>query len=206
SGSGAFGSINQFKRDLAAEISATLAFSAIKNNDKVGLIIFTDTVELFIAPRKGRKNVLRILREIFFFKPKSRRTNIASALTLAARILKRRTIVFLVSDLMDKNYDDALKLMNKKHDFVTIHISDPLETELPRVGLVELTDAETGEHFLADTSDAMFRKNYELRMKQLAEQRKKQFQKLQIDMVGVSTARSYIKPLAAFFRQRDARY
>lgn len=206
SASGAFGSVNQFKRDLAAELCATLAFSAIKNNDKVGLIIFTDTVELFLAPRKGRRHVLRLLRELFFFKPKSGKTAIAGALDLCARILKRRSIVFLVSDLMDTGYEDKLKLINKRHDFVTIHITDPLESELPRVGLLDLVDAETGEHFVADTFDTVFRKNYESRMKQLAEFRKRNFQKLKIDTVSVSTGRSYVKELTAFFKRREARY
>lgn len=205
SGSGVFGSVSQFKRDLAAEISATLAFSAIKNNDKVGLAIFTDTVEKFVAPRKGRTHVLRLLREIFFFSPKGRGTNIAAALDFATRVLKRRAIVFLISDLMDSGYLEKMKLINKKHDFVVIHITDPREFSLPPVGLLELEDAETGEHFLVDTFDTAFVKSYESRMAQLHANRKSQLQRLQIDVVQVSTQQSYIKPLANFFRQRELR-
>ncbi len=205
SGSGGFGSAGQFKRDLAAELCATLAFSATKNNDKVGLIIFTDVIEKFIAPRKGRTHVLRLLREIFFFKPKGRTTHIGAALDFATRVLKRRAIVFLVSDLMDGGFIEKVKLINKKHDFVIIHITDPREFELPSVGLLELQDAETGEHFIADTFDEAFRKNYEARMSQLQANRRSQLQKLQVDVVSVSTNRSYIKPLAAFFQQREMR-
>ncbi|MCS6988851.1 MAG: DUF58 domain-containing protein [Chloroherpetonaceae bacterium] len=205
SGSGFFGTRKQFKRDYAAEICATLAFSAIKNNDKVGLIIFTDQVELFIPPRKGRTHVLRILREIFYFEPKSKRTNIANAVEFASRILKRKAIVFLVSDLMDSNYEKPLRMMNQKHDFVVIQITDKSEFELPAVGLLELEDAETGEHFIADTYDEQFRLNYAKRMQELQERRKVALQKLQIDMVSVSTDESYIRPLAAFFKQRELR-
>jgi uncharacterized protein (DUF58 family) len=205
SGSGFFGTHKQFKRDYAAEICATLAFSATKNNDKVGLIIFTDQVELFIPPRKGRTHVLRILREIFFFEPKSKRTNIAAAVEFASRILKRKAIVFLVSDLMDSNYEKPLRMMNQKHDFVVIQITDKSEFELPAVGLLELEDAETGEHFIADTFDEQFRLNYAKRMEELQQRRKTALQKLQIDMVSVSTDESYIRPLASFFKQRELR-
>ena len=205
SGSGAFGSTSQSKRELAAEICATLAFSAIKNNDKVGLIIFTDKVEKFVVPRKGRTHVLRILREIFFFEPQGKNTNISAALDFATRSLKRRAIVFLVSDLMDDSYIEKMKLINKKHDFVVIHIIDPRELSLPEVGLLYLEDAETGECYLVDTFDEEFLKSYESRISQVQANRKAQLQRLQIDMVQVSTDKSYIKPLAAFFRQREMR-
>lgn len=205
SGSGAFGTARQSKRELAAEICATLAFSAIKNNDKVGLIIFTDGVEKFVAPRKGRTHVLRILREIFFFKPKGKTTNISAALDFATRALKRRAIVFLVSDLMDSQYIEKMKLINKKHDFVVIHITDPREFSLPEVGLLELEDAETGECYLVDTFDQEFLKSYESRISQMHANRKAQLQRLRIDMVQVSTDKSYIKPLTTFFRQRELR-
>ncbi len=205
SASGFFGTHKQVKRDDAAEICATLAFSAIKNNDKVGLIIFTDEVELFIPPRKGRTHVLRILREIFYFEPKSKGTRIATAVEFASRILKRRAIVFLVSDLMDANYEKPLRMMNQRHDFVVIQITDKSEFELPAVGLLELEDAETGEHFIADTFDERFRLNYTKRMEELQQRRKTALQKLQIDMVSVSTDESYIRPLATFFKQRELR-
>ncbi|NTV45094.1 MAG: DUF58 domain-containing protein [Chlorobiales bacterium] len=206
SGSGAFGSANQFKRDLAAEICATLAFSAIKNNDKVGLMIFTDTVEKFIPPRKGRSHVLRILREIFYFRPRGKQTNIASAVDFATRVLKRRSIVFLVSDLMDQGFEHSFRIMSRKHDFVIIHVTDPREFTLPRVGLIELEDAETGERYLADTYDDKFRASYQRRMEQFQSYQKNQLQRMQIDTVSVSTAGSYIKPLTTFFRRRETRY
>lgn len=205
SGSGFFGTHQQFKRDYAAEICATLAFSATKNNDKVGLIIFTDEVELFIPPRKGRTHVLRILREIFFFKPQKRGTNIAAAVEFATRILKRKAIVFLVSDLIDAGYEKPLRMMNRRHDFVVIQITDPAEFDLPAVGLLELQDAETGEHFIVDTYDERFRKNYTRRMEELQRRRKTELQKVQVDVVSVSTDQSYIKPLATFFKQREMR-
>ncbi|ACF12883.1 protein of unknown function DUF58 [Chloroherpeton thalassium ATCC 35110] len=206
SGSGVFGTANQFKRDLAAEICATLAFSAIKNNDKVGLMIFTDVVEKFIPPRKGRSHVLRILRDIFHFRPRGKQTNIGGAVDLAARVLKRRSIVFLVSDLMGYQFEHSFRVMSRKHDFIAIHVSDPREFELPRVGLLELEDAETGEHYLVDTYDEQFRGSYARRMEQFLDYRRAQLQRMKIDMVSVSTAESYIKPLTAFFRRREKRH
>jgi uncharacterized protein (DUF58 family) len=206
SGSGAFGSKKQFKREQAAEICATLAFSAIKNNDKVGLMIFTDQVEKFIPPRKGRSHVLRILRDIFYFKPKGKRTNIGTAADFATRALKRRSIVFLVSDLMDRDYEQKLQIISKKHDFVVIHITDPREFELPKVGLLQLEDAETGESLIVDTLDETFQRSYKKRMAQYHAYKASQLQKMKIDMVTVSTAYSFVKPLTKFFRQREKRY
>jgi uncharacterized protein (DUF58 family) len=206
SGSSDFGSKNQYKRDLAAEICATLAFSAIKNNDKVGLMIFTDTVEKFIPPRKGRSHVLRILREIFYFRPRGKKTNISASVDFASRALKRRSIVFLVTDLMDQGFEHSLKIISRKHDFVVIHVTDPREYELPSVGLIELEDAETGERYLADTFDDKFRASYQRRMDQYRSYQKNQLLRMQIDMVDVSTAESYIKPLTTFFRRRESRY
>jgi uncharacterized protein (DUF58 family) len=205
SGSGAFGTQSQFKRDLAAEICATLAFSAMKNNDKVGLIIFTDKVEKFVPPQKGKSHVLRILRDIFFFKPEHQGTNIGVAVDFATRILKRRAITFLVSDLMDGGYEQPLRLINKKHDFAVIQVTDPAEFELPKVGLVEMQDPETGEHFIADTFDKQFRMAYQTRMQELQRTRKSELDRMKIDTVNVSTDRSYIRPLVAFFKQREFR-
>ncbi|MDX2127854.1 MAG: DUF58 domain-containing protein [Chloroherpetonaceae bacterium] len=205
SGSAAFGSKKQFKRDLAAEICATLAFSAITNNDKVGLIIFTDTIEKFIAPRKGKKHVLRLLREIFSFQPQGKGTNIGGALDFMTRLLKRKSIVFLVSDLLTPKFDDKMKLINRKHDFIVIQLSDEREFNLPRVGLLELEDAETGERFMLDTFDDSARRDYENKMDDFRRLRNDTLKKMQIDMIEVSTGESFITPLEGFFKRREMR-
>jgi uncharacterized protein (DUF58 family) len=206
SASGVFGTEGQFKKDMAAEICSLLAFSAIKNNDKVGLVVFTDEVELFISPRKGKRHVLRILREIFFFKPKSRKTNLKMALEFTTRILKRKSIVFLVSDFMDTGYEDTLRMINTKHDFIAIQIGDPAELSLPRVGLVEMTDAETGRKFIADTFNDSFRRAYATRMMKLYDYRKSMFNKYQIDSILLMTHQSFIEPLTKFFKMREKRF
>ena len=160
SGSGQFGTGEKFKSEIAAEICALLAFSAIKNNDKVGLLIFTDDIEKYIPPAKGRSHVLRVIREILYFQPKSKRTNIKQGLEYLLRGLKRHTIVFLVSDFDDTEYMKPLKILNKKHDVIAIQTYDQREITLPNVGLIKLQDSETGEELWVDTSRAKFRNRY----------------------------------------------
>ncbi|NUO81345.1 DUF58 domain-containing protein, partial [candidate division KSB1 bacterium] len=150
SSSGEFGTHEQMKGDIAAEICALLAFSAIKNNDKVGLIIFTDRIEKFVPPKKGRTHVLRVLREVLYHKPEGHGTNITTALEYLNRVIRRKAVVFLVSDFLSEGYEKALRVAGKRHDLVAIPITDPRETEIPNVGLVELEDAETGEVHLLD--------------------------------------------------------
>ncbi len=152
SSSGNFGTASQMKGEIAAELCAVLAFSAIKNNDKVGLIIFSDKIEKFIPPRKGKQHVLRVIREILYFKPEDSQTNLNVALEFLIKVIRRRSIVFLVSDFMTEEYEKALQVTNKKHDVIAIDIIDPREVELPNIGFIELEDAETGETVLVDTS------------------------------------------------------
>ena len=152
SGSESFGTTEQFKRDIITEISATLAFSAIQNNDKVGLLLFSDGIELFIPPKKGKTHVLRIIRELIEFKPKSKKTDLTQALRYLSNVMKKKAIVFILSDFIDAGYDNALKIVGKKHDVTGIRVYDKLETELPKLGMVPMRDAESGEIKLVNTN------------------------------------------------------
>jgi uncharacterized protein (DUF58 family) len=205
SGSGRFGSVSRFKNELAAELCAVLAFSAIKNNDKVGLIIFTDGVELFVPPNKGRKHVLRVIREVLFFKPKNRGTNIPEALHYLNGVIKRRATVFVVSDFMADGYETVLRIANKKHDMIAVAVSDPREGELPNVGLAALRDPETGEEVLVDTSDARVRTAYTVAARQREEARDAIFSRTRVDAIHISTDRPYIQEIHRFFRMRSRR-
>ena len=160
SGSESFGTRQQFKRDILTEISATLAFSAIQNNDKVGLLLFSDEIELFIPPKKGKTHVLRIIRELIEFKPKSRKTDLTQALRYFSNVMKKKAIVFILSDFIDTGYDSALKIVGKKHDVTGIRVYDKLETELPKLGMVPMRDAESGQIKLVNTNSKSVRTNY----------------------------------------------
>ncbi|RKY84467.1 DUF58 domain-containing protein, partial [candidate division KSB1 bacterium] len=181
SSSGNFGSFQQMKGEIAIEICALLAFSAIKNNDKVGLIIFTDKIEKFVPPKKGKTHVLRVIRELFYHQPQSSQTNIANALEYLSRVLRRRSVVFLVSDFISENYEKALQIANKKHDMVAISITDPREIELPNVGFIELEDAETGETYLLDTTDPAIRQSFFTQANTRKLEREKLFKSMNID-------------------------
>jgi len=206
SSSGEFGTHTQMKGEIAAEICALLAFSAIKNNDKVGLVIFSDEVEQFVAPKKGKSHVLRVVREILFHKPKGRQTNISAALEFLSRVTKRRSVVFLVSDFISSGYEKALQIANKRHDIVAITVTDPREIELPNVGFIELEDAETGETYLVDTSDIDVRDDFLHRTNESIEIRDKLFHTLNVDYIDIKTNESYIEPLIRFFRMRAKRF
>ncbi len=206
SGSGSFGTRNKMKIELMAEIGAVLSFSAIKNNDKVGLLLFTDKVEKFIPPKKGRMHVLRVIRELLYYKPESRKTSINSALEYMAKVLKKRSVVFLISDFMDSNYEKLLGIMNKRHDIVGISISDPAEKNLPDIGLVEFEDAETGEALFLDTGDVFLKKEIAKRQASLANARKKAFRSIGMDSIDISTDKPYIEPLILFFKSRAKRF
>lgn len=207
SGSEDFGSVQRFKRELAAELTAVLAFAATNNNDKVGLLIFTDRIELFIPPRKGRKHVLRIIRELLAFQPDGRGTNIKLALDSINHVLKHRSIIFLVSDFIadPNNYRRALAVTNRRHDVIAIELKDPLETEIADVGLVALEDAETGQMVWVDTSDAAWRKSNRQRSSQLAEVLKELFNQTGVDRIRVTTAGDYVTALMMFFQKRARR-
>ncbi len=205
SGSGDFGTVERMKGEMAVEICALLAFSAVKNNDKVGLIIFTDHVEKFIPPRKGRSHVLRMLRELLFLEPKGRGTNLEDALAFLTNVTRRRAVVFLVSDFLTTNYERALTVAGRRHDVVAIQLTDPREERLPAVGFMELEDAETGEMFLVDTSDSHIRNNFEQIAMQRKTERERLFRSMKVDFVEVGTEQRDYRSLATFFRQRARR-
>ena len=206
SSSGEFGTFRQMKGEIAAEICALLAFSAIKNNDKVGLIIFSDQVEKFVAPKKGKSHVLRVIREILYHEPKGTQTNIGEALEFLSRVSRRRSVVFLVSDFLSTGYEKALQIANRRHDIVSITITDPREIDLPDVGFIELEDAETGETFLVDTSSSALRQEFAAATSSAVEEREKLFRSLDVDYIDIRTDQSYIEPLIRFFRMRAKRF
>ncbi len=204
SGSGLFGTREQPKRDLAAEVAALLAFSAIKNNDRVGLIIFTDQVERFVPPKKGKKHVLRVITEILTFEPRSRGTDLAVAMEFLGRVARRRSVAFLVSDFLASRYEQALKIAQRRHDVVPITLTDPMEEQLPRVGFVLFEDAETGELVEFDTFGSG-RHRYAERVRRAKQEREQLFRRLKLDFVNVRTDAPYLQPLVAFFRARERR-
>jgi len=206
SSSGEFGSVERMKGEIAAEICALLAFSAIKNNDKVGLIIFFVYVEKFVPPKKGKSHVLRVIWEILYHEPKGKETNITAALEFLSRIANRRSVVFLVSDFISSGYEKALQIANKRHDLIAITITDPREMDLPDVGFIELEDAETGETFLVDTSNADLRKDFSMRSLENKLNREKLFRAMNVDHIDIMTNKSYIEPLIRFFRMRAKRF
>lgn len=206
SSSGEFGTVTRMKGDIAAEICALLAFSAIKNNDKVGLIIFTDQVEKFVPAKKGKSHVLRVIRETLYHEPRGHQTNIAEALQFLTRVTRRRAVVFLVSDFMSSDYEKALQIANKRHDIVAITVTDPRELDLPNVGFIELEDAETGEVFLVDTYDSDVRGEFKRKTTDSILVREKMFRSLNVDHIDVRTDQSYVEPLIRFFRMRAKRF
>jgi uncharacterized protein (DUF58 family) len=205
SGSQFFGSQSKLKRDAALELSAILAFSAMKNNDKVGLILFTDRIEKFVPPRKGRGHALRIVRELLSFEPTRPATSIKTALEYLNHVQKKRSIVFVLSDFMDSNYEAALRIAGKRHDLIGVVLQDPRENELPSVGLMHLRDAESGASRLVDTSDAQVRFLYKQFGERTREARKSLFVKSRLDDVLIRLDQPYIKPLADFFKLRERR-
>lgn len=202
SASGDFGTVSQMKGEIGVEICALLAFSAIQNNDRVGLIVFTDDVEVFIPPKKGRMHVLRVIRELLYFRPSRRGTDIGAALDYLNRINKRKSVVFLVSDFLASGYEAALRVSGKRHDLIAVVLQDPRERELPDVGLVELEDAETGREMLVDTSDQEFRYLFRQLNDRAEERRDQVFRSVGIDRVDIHTGSTYVDALMRFFRKR----
>jgi len=205
SSSGNFGTAEQFKREIAGELSAVLAFSAIKNNDKVGLMIFSDKIEKFIPPRKGKKHVLRVIREILFYKPQDSSTDLNIALEYLSRIIKRKSTVFLISDFLTENFEKALHVANRKHDIIAISITDPREVSLPDVGLIDLVDAESGEAITIDTGSAQIRNDFYQSAFGHQEELKSLFRSIGMDHIDILTDRSYVEPITRFFRMRSKR-
>lgn len=206
SGSQFFGSQSALKRDIALELSAILAFSAMKNNDKVGLILFTDRIEKFVPPRKGRGHALRIVRELLSFEPARPATSIRTALEYLNHVQKKRGIIFVISDFMDSGYEAALRIAGKRHDLIGVVLQDPREIELPDVGLMHLRDAESGATRVIDTSDARVRYIYKNSNQKLNEARQSLFIKSRLDDIKVRLDQPYLKPLIDFFRLREKRW
>ncbi len=206
SSSGQFGTRDRFKNETAAELGALLAFSAIKNNDKVGLIIFTDQIEIFVPPKKGRAHVLRIIREILYFKPQGKGTNIAAALEYFNKVIRRKSVVFLVSDFLSEGFTKPLQIANNKHDIIAIKVSDPREITFDNVGLIELEDAETGEVLIIDTGSKEFRKEFAAQAEEDVTGLRKRFRSINLDFINIRTDQSYIVPLINFFKMREKRH
>jgi len=206
SSSGEFGTAQRMKGEIAAELCSVLAFSAIKNNDKVGMIIFTDKIEKYIPPKKGSSHVLRLIREVLYFKPENLRTDINCALEFLGRIIKRRCVVFLVSDFLSSGFEKMLSIANKRHDVIAIKIVDPREIELPNVGFIELEDSETGEQILIDTKDPRVRKSFQDYAISEQGNLDMTFRSIDLDSIQILTDRSYVEPLMSFFKARAKRF
>jgi uncharacterized protein (DUF58 family) len=205
SASGDFGTVNKAKNELAAEFCAVLAFAAAKNNDKVGLLIFTDQIELYIPPKKGVSHMLRLVRELLYFKMPKRKTDIAQGLDYLARVVRKRATIFLVSDFIETDFKRPLSLLNKRHDVIAVSVRDVAEIALPNIGLIELADAETGEIALVDTSSRQFRDRYSNTSAQRFDNLKNMLRTINVDCVGISTDKPYIQDLIRFFHVRHRR-
>ena len=205
SASGQFGSSLQLKNEIAAEFCAVLALNAVKKNDKIGLILFSDQIELFVPPQKGRMHVLRVIRELLFFKPQHKKTSINTALEFFNKVSKRSTVAFLVSDFLDDGYFKNLNLTSKKHDLVAVELTDPQETHLSGFGLIELEDPETGEHLLIDSSSKKWHGYYSSSRVEFDQKKLEQFHKLGIDHLKIRTDRPFEKDLISFFKKRSLR-
>ncbi|MCK5856356.1 MAG: DUF58 domain-containing protein [Bacteroidales bacterium] len=206
SGSNDFGSRKNFKSNVITEVSAILAFSAIQNNDKVGVIFFSSKVERFIAPAKGRTHILRIIREMINFKAEERGTNIEEALRYLTNAVKKKCTAFILSDFMDLNYAKALKIASRKHDLGAIRIFDERETELPNLGLIKLVDAETGREHWVDTAKSRIRENYRQHYLNQTQTTQKLFRSAGVDSVDINTQDDYVKPLIKLFKMRESRF
>jgi uncharacterized protein (DUF58 family) len=205
SASGAFGSTQRTKNETAAEICALVAFSAIKNNDKVGLALFTDHVEKFIPPAKGATHVLRIIRELLSFSPKRTRTDIQGAIEYLGRITNKRCVVFLISDFLDAGFEKPLRVMGKRHDLIAVSVSDPREMQMPNVGLIELEDAETGKRVIMDTGSRDVRQRYESLGAERQQRLRGLFRSTGVDHLEIENGRDYVGDLVRFFKIRGRR-
>jgi len=205
SASGEFGTVHSRKREVAAELSALLALCALTNNDKVGLLLFTDRVEHFVAPKKGQRHVLRLIRDVLVFRPVSRGTSVAASLEYTLHALRKRSVLFLISDFADEGYQKAIRVAGRKHDLIAIELYDPRERELTPAGLVPLRDPETGELVWIDTSSRAFRKRFELNAARQAEGRDAFFKSISVDRIELPVDQPYLMALIKFFRMRERR-
>lgn len=203
SGSEQFGTRGRFKAEIAAEISAVIAMAAIKNNDRVGLLLFTDEVEKFVPPKKGRRHALRLIRDLLAFQPRGRGTDLSSALDYLGRILRQRAIVFLISDYFDVGYESSLKILSQRHDLVAVTLVDPREQSLPDVGYLELVDAESDRRVILNSGDRYVREQFEHLASEESTRLQRMLRRLSVDQIAVRTDRSYVPPLIDFFRARE---
>jgi len=206
SASGQFGTVNKMKNELAAEFCAVLAFAAAKNNDKVGLLIFTDQIELYIPPKKGSGHVLRLIRELLAFKMVQRQTNIPLGLDYIAKVIRKRATVFVVSDFIETGFKKPLSLLNKRHDVIAVPVRDRVEVAMPNVGLIELQDAESGETILVDTSSRHFRAQYGQNSQEGFDQLKGMLRSIDVDCIPICTDQPYVQDLVQFFHMRHRRH
>lgn len=206
SASGDFGTVDKMKNELAAEFCAVLAFAAAKNNDKVGLLIFTDQIELYIPPKKGTRHMLRLIRELLYFKMPRRKTDIPQALDYLAKVIRKKATVFLVSDFIETDFKKSLSLLNKRHDVIAVSVRDRAEIALPGAGLIEFADAETGEIILVDTSSRGFRNQYSNTSAERFDGLKDFLRSVSVDCISISTDKPYIQDLVRFFHMRRRRY
>ena len=206
SASGDFGTRERMKGEVAVEICALLAFSAIKNNDKVGLIIFSDRIEKFVPPRKGRSHVLRVLRELFYHQPEGRGTDIRGALEYLTHVIKRRAVVFLVSDFKAPPFEKALSVAGRRHDLIAVRLGDHRETTLPPLGYMEFEDAETGELYTVNTADPRFRAEFTKRADRVRADLERTFRRSRVDVIDIQTNQPYVQPLMRFFKEREGRF
>ena len=202
SGSREFGTVSHLKKDIFTEVAATLAFSTIQNNDKIGVIFFSDKIEKFIPPKKGKKHVLQIIRELIDFQPESEKTDIAGALRYFTNAIKKSSTAFIISDFIDKNFEKELIISNRKHDVVALQVYDIRETELPDVGMVKLKDAESGERIWVDTSNKRLRTTYKHAWGESQLALQKSFTKSGVDLVSMSTSEDYVRALMKLFKMR----
>jgi uncharacterized protein (DUF58 family) len=205
SSSSLFGTVKGFKNEIGAELGAILAFAAVKNNDKVGLIIFSDIIEKYIPPQKGRSHVWRVIKEVMEYQPQKKNTDITVALDFLNHVLNRRAICFLISDFICEDFEKTLRITNKKHDMIAVSITDPREQELPAIGFIELEDAETGEIILVDTGDRLARQQFKEVQADVARERRELFRSIGVDYIDIMTDRSLIDPLLKFFLLREKR-
>jgi uncharacterized protein (DUF58 family) len=205
SASGHFGSNEKLKQEIGAEIAAVLGFSAIKNNDKVGLLLFSDIIEKYLIPRKGKSHILRVIQELLNCKPKNKKTSIKTAFDFLLKISTRKSVVFFISDFIDKKYWDSLKVVNRKHDLIGIHLYDEAEYKLPDVGVVKVEDAESKDSFWIDTSNHFLKLRLQEKLLSDKDKLMKNAKNIGFDLLSISTEQDYIDPLLAFFKMREKR-
>ncbi len=203
SGSEQFGTRGRFKAEIATEVAAVIGMAAIKNNDRVGLLLFTDRIEKFVPPKKGRRHALRLIRDLLAFEPQSRGTDLANALDYLGRLLRHRAIIFLISDFLDNGFESSLKVISRRHDVVAITVSDPRERSLPDVGFLDLIDAETGDRIVLDSASRFVREQFEHLAGEEDVRLRRLLNRLSVDQIDIQTDRSYVPALIGFFRTRE---